>query len=103
MDQPCFAKVQDYVDKAVTWTRRNVQEAGVYLAFDRYMEHNIKDNPRNTIQKGASRQHRLSLTMPLPPLKVLLTVTQNNILLIDLITAVLQKDRISSNSVDTNW
>ena len=59
----CFGKVQDYVDKAVTWTRMNVQEYGVYLVFDRYMEYSIKDNTRNTRQKGASRQHRLTLTM----------------------------------------
>ena len=35
--------------------------------------------------------------------KVLQTVTQNKILVIDLVAASLQKDRISSNSVDTNW
>ena len=34
MDQSCFGKVQNYVDEAVTWTRRNVQESGVYLVFD---------------------------------------------------------------------
>ena len=56
-------KVKDYVDKAVTWTRRNVQECGVYLIFDRYMEYRIKYNTRNTRKKGASRQNRLTFTM----------------------------------------
>ena len=28
-----------------------------------YMEYSIKDNPRNTRQKGASRQHHLTLNM----------------------------------------
>ena len=35
----------------------------VYLVFDRYMEYSIKESPRNTRQKGASRQHLLTLTM----------------------------------------
>ena len=48
---------------------------------------------RNTRQKGASRQHRLTLTMLLPPQKVLLTVTQNKIQLIDLNVAALQKEK----------
>ena len=90
---PSNGKVQDYVDKAVTWTFGKVQESDVYLVFDRYMEYSIKDNTRNTRQKGASRQHRLTLTMPLPPQKVLLTVTQNKIQLIDLIVAALQKEK----------
>ena len=33
------------------------------IRFDRYMEYIIKDNPRNTRQKGASQQHRRTLTM----------------------------------------
>ena len=86
---PTNGKVQDYVDKAVTWTLRKVQESDVYLVFDRYMEYSIKDNTRNTRQKGASRQHRLTLTMPLPPQKVLLTVTQNKIQIV----AALQKEK----------
>ena len=90
---PTNGKVQDYVDKAVTWTIRKVQESDVYLVFHRYMEYSIKDNTRNTRQKGASRQHCLTLTMPLPPQKVLLTVTQNKIQLIDLIVAALQKEK----------
>ena len=90
---PTHGKVQDYVDKAVTWTFRKVQESDVYLVFDRYMEYSIKDNTRNTRQKGASRQHRLTLTMLLPPQKVLLTVTQNKIQLIDLNVAALQKEK----------
>ena len=57
------------------------------------MEYSIKDNTQNTRQKGAIRQHRLTLTMPLPPQKVLLTVTQNKIRLIDLIVAALQKEK----------
>ena len=56
------------------------------------MDYSIKDNTRNTRQKGASRQHCLTLTMPLPPQKVLLTVTQNKIQWIDLIVAALQKE-----------
>ena len=84
----------------MTWTHRNVQESGVYLVLNRYMEYIIKYNPRNTRQKGASRQHCLTLTMPLPPQKVLLTVTQNKILLIDLTGPRLSR-RIGS--VQTLW
>ncbi len=49
----CFGKVQDYVDKAVTWTGRNFQESGVYLVFNRYMEYNIKDNTRKHQTEGS--------------------------------------------------
>ena len=79
------------IDKAVTWTFRKVQESDVYLVFHRYMEYSIKDNTRNTRQKG--------LTMPLPPQKVLLTVTQNKIQLIDLIVAAPERE----GSVQTMW
>ena len=56
------------------------------------MEYSIKDNTRNTGQKGAS-EHQLSLTMPLPPQKVLLTNTQNKIQLVDLIDEALKKEK----------
>ena len=56
------------------------------------MEYSIKDNTRNTGQKGAS-EHQLSLTMPLPPQKVLLTNTQNKIQLVDLIDKALTKEK----------
>ena len=36
----------------------------------------VFDSTRNTRQEGASREHRLTLTMPLQPQKVLLTVAQ---------------------------
>ena len=54
--------MQDYVDKAVTWTRRNVQESGIYLVFDRYMEYSIKDNPRNSRQQFKFCTHKLVVT-----------------------------------------
>ena len=54
--------MQDYVDKAVTWTRRNVQESGIYLVLDRYIEYSIKDNPRNSRQQFKFCGHKLVVT-----------------------------------------
>ena len=48
-----WKEIRDYVDKAVTWTRRNFQESGVYLVFNRYMEYNIKDNTRKHQTEGS--------------------------------------------------
>jgi len=89
---PTNGKVQDYVDNVVSWVLGKLKESDVWLIFDRYMEYSIKDNTRNTRQKGAS-EHQLSLTMPLPPQKVLLTNTQNKIQLVDLIDKALTKEK----------
>jgi len=51
---PTNGKVQDYVDTVVSWVLGKLKESDLWLIFDRYMEYSIKDNTRNTRQKGAS-------------------------------------------------
>jgi len=52
---PTNGKVQDYVDTVVSWVLGKLKESDLWLMiFDRYMEYSIKDNTRNTRQKGAS-------------------------------------------------
>ena len=54
--------------------------------FDRYFEYSIKSVTRSTRSgQHASRRHRLSLSSPLPPQKVILTVTENKSQLLDLL------------------
>ena len=54
--------------------------------FDRYQNYSIKSGARQErAGQYASRCHQLSLQTPLPPQKVVLTVTGNKIQLIDII------------------
>jgi hypothetical protein len=62
---PTSGKVRDYANSTVTWVLSKVKESDIYVIFDRYMEYSIKDHTRNTRQKVGSRQHQLTLTMPL--------------------------------------
>ena len=56
------------------------------MVFDRYVSCSIKGGARLArAGQHASRRHKLSLQTPLPPQKVVLTVTENKIQLIDII------------------
>ena len=74
-----------------------MKDADVYLIFDRYEEYNIKGVTRTARGKEASRHHQLSLTMHLPPQKVVLAVTYNKILLVGVIvdTLLAQKQQLA--------
>ena len=64
----------------------------VYLVFDRYHEFSIKSATRlGRSGQQDSRRHKLSLQTPLPSQKVVLTVTENKVQLIDIICQYLIK------------
>jgi len=88
---PVNGKVQDYVDNVVTYVTRKMKEANVYLIFDRYFPYSIKSSTRSARDKEASRKHRISPMMLLPPQKVMLTVTENKVQLVELIVQRLKE------------
>ena len=74
-----------------------IKDADVYLISDRYVDYSIKGVPRTARRKEASRHNQLSQSMHLPPQKVVLAVTYNNIQLVDVIMLA-QKQQLSSTN-----
>ena len=98
---PARGLVQDYVQNLMDYTTRHLQIADTYLIFDRYYENSIKEATRTSrAGKNASRHHQLSMLTPLPPQKVVLTVTQNKLQLIKLICAFLRERQDSYHTVE---
>ncbi len=83
---PNKGTVQDYVDNFVSYISTRTGHSHVRLVFDRYHDYSIKSGARQErAGQFASRCHQLSLQTPLPPQKIMLTVTRNKVQLIDII------------------
>lgn len=83
---PNKGTLQDYVNNFVSYISTKTDKSDVYLVFDRYHNYSIKSGARQErAGQYASRCHKLSQQTPLPPQKVVLTVTRNKIQLIDII------------------
>ena len=96
MHWPCKGTVQEYVDNFCAYGIGRSVNADVYVVFDRYFEYSVKSTTRSTRSgQYASRRHRLSLYSPLPPQKVVLTVAENKVQLINLICAELVNKGLS--------
>ena len=93
---PCKGTVQEYVDNFCAYVIGRSVNADVYVVFDRYFEYSVKSVTRSTRSgQYASRRHRLSLYSPLLPQKVVLTVAENKVQLINLICAELVNTGLS--------
>ena len=77
---PSKGTVYDYVHNFASYLSTKTRKCDIYLVFDRYVSYSIKGGARL-----ARAGHKLSLQTPLPPQKVVLTVTENKIQLIDII------------------
>ena len=77
--------MQDYLDRFRDHIQKALKKTDVYLVFDRYKADSTKASTRHGRDQGASRMYTLRSTTRLPPQKVLLTVTQNKMQLIELI------------------
>ncbi len=83
---PTHGLVQDFIKKMFDHIIRHLHIADTYLIFDRYYDDSIKEITRTSrAGTNASRQHQLSMSTPLPPKNVCLTVTKNKVQLIALI------------------
>ena len=89
---PNRGTVLDFVRNFASFIYVKVDMCDVYLVFDRYHEFSIKSATRlGRSGQQASRRHKLSLQTPLPSQKVVLTVTENKVQLIDIICQYLIK------------
>ena len=87
---PCKGTLQEYIDNFRAYVFGRSVNGDVYVVFDRYFEYSVKSATRSRrSSEYASRHHRLSLSSPLLPQKVVLTVTENKVQLINLICAEL--------------
>ena len=84
---PNKGTVQDYVNNFVSYVSTRTNKSDVHLVFDRYHNYSIKSGARQErAGQYASRCHQLSQHTPLPPQKVVLTVTKNKLQLIEIIS-----------------
>ncbi|MES9884531.1 MAG: hypothetical protein ABW185_27110 [Sedimenticola sp.] len=83
---PVKGTVKEYVDNFCSHIYKLVLQNDVYLVFDRYFQHSIKNVTRRS-RAGSlgTRHHKLGLNTPLPAQKVALSVTENKVQLIDII------------------
>jgi hypothetical protein len=83
---PTSGTVEDYINIFVEYVLKKLHDSDTYVVFDRYYDYSIKSSTRNyRAGKQASRKHQLNLKTPLPPQKVVLTVTDNKKQLIDIL------------------
>ena len=83
---PNKGTVQDYVNNFVSYVSTRTNKSDVHLVFDRYHNYSIKSGARQErAGQYTSRCHQLSQHTPLPPQKVVLTVTKNKLQLIEII------------------
>ena len=82
---PCEGTIEDYIQHFLKHIDAYLCQADTYLVFDRCIKNSIKEVIRG-MQTGneASRKYQLSLSTPLPPQKVCLSVTQIKCQLINL-------------------
>ena len=88
------ATVGDFVVKFRNYIEKQLQSYNVYLVFDRYREYSTKSVTK--VSRGAQlgRAHQLTTVMPIPPPKVILTISDDKPQLIGLIN-----DDLCSNTV----
>ena len=96
-----FATVQKFMDNFRCHLARYLEQADVYLIFDRYMKESTKESARKSRDKGASRLFTLSSKTRLPAQSVVLTVSENKAKLIRLIIEdlILHKDEIRDHKL----
>ena len=83
---PNKGTVEDYVSNFCHYVLGKAKYCDVYLVFDRYYDFSIKSGTRLArASQCASRRHMFTMSTPLPPQKVYLTVTENKVQLIELI------------------
>ena len=82
---PMSGTLQDYLDRFRDHIQKFLKKTDVYLVFDQYKADSTKTSTRHGQDQGASRMYILRSTTRLPPQKVILTVTQNKMQLIELI------------------
>ena len=89
--------VKNYVDNFCEYVIGKALHSDVYLTFDRYYEYSIKSVTRGARGgKHATRRHHLNESSPLPPQKVVLTVNENKIQLVDIICNYLVENCLAS-------
>lgn len=79
-----------------------LERSEVYLIFDRYYDYSTKSATRGTRSSSASRVYKIAEHTPLPPQKVVLTVTENKKQLITLICEDLCTDKSFHKDVRNN-
>jgi hypothetical protein len=84
--------VKTYVSKFREHIVRKLQKGDVYLVFDRYYEYSTKGVTRSARNPETSRVHQLTVSTELPQQKVILTVTENKMQVIDIICSELVRD-----------
>ena len=94
---PSSGTVQNFLNNFRNHIKDRLRKSELYLIFDRYNEGSIKESTRSDRDKGASRVYTLAPRSPLPPQKVVLTVSNNKKQLIDFI----MEDLISHKDVFT--
>ena len=83
---PTKATVEDFIVNLIAFLNEKLKSCDTYLIFDRYHDNSIKRATRTArAGKEASRRMKLGLKTPLPAQKIVLTVTENKIQLINLI------------------
>ena len=84
--RPNKGTVLDHVNNFCHYVLGKTKYCDVYLVFDRYYDFSIKSGTRLArASQSASRCHMFTVSTPLPPQKVCLTVTENKMQLIELI------------------
>ena len=89
---PANGTVCDFVVNFKQYIQHKLTSSDVYLVFDMYQDFSTKSTTRCNRTTEASRVHRLALDTPLPPQKVVLTVSENKSQLMEIICEELTRD-----------
>jgi len=88
---PSKGNVEHFIINVISYFNRLLQKCETHIIFERYYEQSTKNCTRKSRAGAvACRQHQLTLTTPLLPQKVFLSVTENKVQHIDLIWKYLQ-------------
>ena len=99
---PLNGKVRDNVANFRKYIEQKLEVSDIYLVFDRYREYSTKSTTRSGRVTEASRVHKLNLETPLPPQKVVLTVSTNKKQLFDIIFSDLSENKIFHHGYTQN-
>ncbi len=83
------ALVKDYVESFKQYLQHWLRWGDVYLVFDRYIDFSTKYSTRKARGPGGCKVFQLSINVPLPPQKQVLTVADNKKQLIEIIVTTL--------------
>ncbi|KAG0717389.1 hypothetical protein GWK47_054561 [Chionoecetes opilio] len=89
---PANGTVRDFVVNFKQYIQQKLTSSDVYLVFDRYQDFSTRSTTRCNRSTEACRVHRLALDTPLPPQKVVLTVSENKSQLMEIICEELTRD-----------